>query len=185
METDALRMLADSNLDHVLIALRANDRAFNLRNVLDPWWVFERGGVFVHRRKDGGFSPHTFNNPCVWAHRERLPRFDWLSAGGKRILDMGFEAHIVDRKQHPEDLRLLVDHSVPFAVIAEELWREPLSWSRESLRVFLLSNFKRAVLSYHEDRQLTQAGLRQRMPDGWEIGSDPYARYHAAGIEMA
>lgn len=177
-----LRGLADSYLDHVLIALRANDRAATFRNFLDPWWVFQRGGAFAHHRSDGGFTPHTFNNPCPWSHRDRLAQFDWLSSGAKQILGMGREAKIKDRKQHPEHLRLVVDHAVPFAVIAKELWRQPMAWERENLRDFLNANFRRGVLTLFEDRRLTHLGWRNAMPAGWEFGDDPFARYYAADI---
>lgn len=178
-----LRRLADSYLDHVLIALKAGDVAANLRDFLDPWWVFERGGAFVHRRRGGGYTAHTFNNPCPWSHRERLPRFDWVSIQALRIIEKGREAKIIDRKAHPQSLRLMADHAVPFAVIGTELWSLPAKWDRDRLRVFLRANFRRAILSYDEDRLLTSRGLRDRMPQGWRIGDDPFARYRDAGIE--
>ncbi len=183
--TDRLRLLADSYLDHVLIALEAGDVSAKLRDFLDPWWVFERGGIFVHRRDDGGFTAHTFNNPCGWAHRERLRAFDWVSEGAARILDRGYEARIVNRKQHPVELRLMADHAVPLAVIKAELWRKPQSWSRESLRSFLRQNLRRGVIAFTEDQGLNKRKLRDRMPEDWQMGGDPYARYYAVGIKPA
>lgn len=183
--TEQLRLLADSYLDHVLIALKAGDVSAKLRDFLDPWWVFERGGVFVHSRGDGGFTAHTFNNPCPWTHRDRLRAFDWVSEEAARILDRGYEARIVSRKQHPVELRLMADHAIPLAVIKGELWRDPQSWSRENLRSFLRQNMRRGVIALTEDMSLNKRNLRDRMPGDWQIGGDPYARYHAVGIKPA
>jgi hypothetical protein len=180
-----LRRLADSYLDHTIIALRARDVGANFRDFLDPWWIYERGGEFVHERAGGGFSAHTFNNPCPWTHGRRLRQFDWCSQGADAILALGREAKIIDRKNHPVDRRLIVDHSVPFAVLKSELWRDPDAWTPASLRVFLSSNFKRAVLSSAENARLTHAKLGARMPPGWKLGDDPFARYRAVGIKSA
>lgn len=178
-----LQRLAASYLDHVLIALQAEDFAANMRNFLDPWWIYERGGVFVHKKRGGGYSPHTFNNPCPWTHRERLCAFDWTSAKAKQIIQKGQAARIINRKDHPANLRLMADHAVPFAVIAQQLWRDPCGWTRESLQAFLRLNFKRAVISFEEDQQLNKYGLRDRMPSDWKFGGDPYARYVKIGIK--
>lgn len=183
MNSDPLRGLADSYLDHTIIALKAGDVGANLRDFLDPWWIYDRGGVFVHARDGGGFSAHTFNNPCPWSHRSRLSEFDWCSQGASAILELGRAAQIIDRKTQPKDRRLIVDHSVPFAVLKRELWREPQVWTRENLREFLRHNFKRAVLSFVENRLLTDEKLGARMPEGWKFGDDPFARYHVVGIE--
>ena len=86
MSSEPLQRLADSYLDHVLIALRADDRGVNLRDFLDPWWVYSRGGHFVRHRRGGGYSPYSFNRPCPVEHRQRLLQFDWLSdAASERL----------------------------------------------------------------------------------------------------
>ena len=186
MSAEQLRRLANSYLEHVLLALRAGDTGANFRDFLDPWWVYERGGDFVHLRSDGGFSAHTFNNPCVWAHRTRLLKFDWMSAGAQKIFKMGEAARIRDRSRHPAGLRLIVDHAIPFAVLKQELWRERHSWDLDRLRRFLEENFKRAVLTHAADNQrLNAMRLHQSMPAGWKFGDDPFARYAAAGIQEA
>ena len=79
----------------------------------------------------------------------------------------------------------MVDHSIPIGVIGKVLWADPFSWTRETLREFLLKNYKRAVISYAEDQRLTEYGLRSNMPKGWKLGDDPYARYAEVGIEGA
>ncbi len=39
------------------------------------------------------------------------------------------------------------------------------------------------VMTPEQDRLLTTAWLRQRMPKGWRPGDDPMARYRAAGLD--
>lgn len=40
-----------------------------------------------------------------------------------------------------------------------------------------------AVVTVEEDQALNAAGLRARMPSGWD-GQDVFARYRAAGVEL-
>jgi hypothetical protein len=83
----ACQQLADSYLDHVLIALAAGDPGANLRNFIDPWWIFARGGDLVVHRRKGGYRAREFNRPCAWRERGRLRLFDWLSPGAERICE--------------------------------------------------------------------------------------------------
>jgi hypothetical protein len=39
------------------------------------------------------------------------------------------------------------------------------------------------VVTPAEDRLITNAGCRNKMPDGWTPGDDRYARYRAAGLD--
>jgi hypothetical protein len=184
LDESKLERLAASRLEHVLIALRDGDRAYNIRDVLDPWWCFERGRPFVAHRRDGGYADVEFNKPCAWKCREMLHMFDALSTGAVAIREMGEAVRIVDRKNHPKRLSLIVDHSVPLSVICRHLWASPHSWTVERLRDFLRENFRRAVISYGEDGLLRAGKLSSRMPDGWQFGDDPLARYHEVGIKL-
>ena len=179
-----LRRLADSRLEHVLIALRDGDRAYNVRDVLDPWWCFERGYPFVTVRRDGTYADIQFNKPCAWKWRSVLPQFDALSAGAAAIIGIGESAKIIDRKRHPHQLSLIVDHSVPLRVICDALWEAPQRWTIDSLRNFLNANFRRAVISYEEDDRLNEKQLASAMPAGWHFGDDPLSRYHKAAITL-
>ena len=184
LKDSKLERLAISRLEHVLIALRDDDRAYNVRDVLDPWWCFERGPPFVATRRDGGYGDVQFNKPCAWERGSILRAFDGVSVGAANIIDMGKAARIVDRKNHPKHLSLIVDHSVPVSVICSHLWASPRSWSVERLREFLRENFRRAVISYEEDDLLRANKLSSRMPGSWRFGDDPFARYQEAGIKL-
>lgn len=185
MDEQELLGLAKSQLDHILLALQAGDRGFNLRNFVDTWWSFDRGGAFVSRKRNGGLGAVWFNNPCPWTNRSALRQFDWLSEGADAILRKGEAARIVDRKNHSPEFRLIIEHSVPIAVISRHLWSEPEAWNREQLQELFEKNLKRAVLSKTEDQRINDAGLRSKMPANWHFGDDPFARYREADIAKA
>jgi hypothetical protein len=44
---------------------------------------------------------------------------------------------------------------------------------------------KRAVLSFEENARLNAAKLSSKMPEGWRVGMDPFARYAEVGITRA
>jgi hypothetical protein len=78
---------------------------------------------------------------------------------------------------------LVIEHTEPLSLVMDDLLLldhpEPvdiadLLHQRLSLAV---------VMTPEEHRLLTEAGLRQRMPEGWRPGDDPMARYRAAGLD--
>ena len=175
--------LACSQLDHVLLALRDNDRSYNIRDVLDPWWCYERGLPFTRTQRGGGWTVDQFNKPCAWEERTRLPKFDWISTGAQAIIAQGEQARILNRRTHPPELTLVVDHAVPPKATKQALFANRLSWDGAKPHSFLAHHYKRAVLCSAENRALTGMGYKSSMPDGWSIGGDPYARYDAIGLK--
>ena len=78
------------------------------------------------------------------------------------------------------------EHVIPRLVLAKECH---LMLDRgatdEELAAFLRANVKIVIVSEEERRRMddrTQLRLRQRMPDGWLFGDDPFARLAAADI---
>jgi hypothetical protein len=84
-----------------------------------------------------------------------------------------------DRRPDIKGLRL--EHLVPRGILAREL----LEHDPEDLGVFLDTHFKAAVITSDDDAQLNHHGVRNRMPDGWHLGSDPWVRYEHAGFRRA
>jgi len=76
----------------------------------------------------------------------------------------------------------MYEHAVPAGVLRAEL----LGAGGDEQRVseILLEAGPVAVLLRTEDELLRAAGLGSRMPEGWRIGDDPLARYHAVGIRL-
>lgn len=176
-----LDQLAHSQLEHVLLALRDGDGAYNIRDVLDPWWCYGRGEPFVKLRRGGGYSAIQFNNPCPWEGAAVLHQLNWVSKAAKNLMAVG--QAVKKRKGQPDHLRLIVDHSVPLGYIWEALRASSEPWTADRLRSLLDSCFRRAVLTKAEDKMLTSAKLGSKMPAGWRFGDNPYQRYTAARIE--
>lgn len=78
------------------------------------------------------------------------------------------------------------EHVIPRLVIVAECHRMiERGASDEELASFLRANVKIVVVSEEERRRMDlrgQLNLRQRMPEGWAFGDDPFARLSAAGI---
>ncbi len=162
----------------------------SLRTHLDEWAAFEVGGGLLTR----GMNQRWFNNPCAKSEGVRLLEYmDRLSPAAREICERGARGDPEGKKPErgePAPYRLMVDHSIPIAVLGEEIKRSTQLDTIASLRDFLRLNFRRAVITFAEDGLLNcpqgPAGksLKQRMPDGWKFGDSAYARYRAAGIEI-
>lgn len=162
----------------------------SLRTHLDEWAAFEVGGGLLTR----GMNQRWFNNPCAKSEGARLLEYmDRLSRAAREICERGARGDPGVKKPksgEPAPYRLMVDHSIPIAVLGEEIKRSTEFETIASLRDFLRSSFRRAVITFAEDGLLNRphgsAGksLKQRMPAGWQFGDDPYARYRAAGIVL-
>ena len=79
------------------------------------------------------------------------------------------------------------EHVIPRLMLAEECHRMlDRGATDDELAAFLRDSVKIVIVSDEERRRMddrAQLRLRQRMPDGWSFGDDPFARLAAAGIE--
>lgn len=184
LDQGRLRELANSYLDHVLLIIKYDDQGANLRHFLDPWWSFTQGGPFIHFNGKGRYVQHTLDNPCPIAHHDRLLNLRWISVPAVGVLQRGIRKK--DRKHGDLENRLVVEHAVPFKVIASELFSRDKEWDAPSLEKFLLHHYQRALLTKEEDKLLNEnrggISLRSEMPDDWKLWDDPFARYAARGI---
>jgi hypothetical protein len=96
-----------------------------------------------------------------WSPRARA-RLDGYTPGAKR----------------PDIKGLRFEHLIPRGILAGEL----LDKDRDDLGRFLDEHFKAVVITVDDDRELNRHGMRARMPEGWELGQDPWVRYKAAGF---
>lgn len=81
-------------------------------------------------------------------------------------------------KRPPTD-GLRFEHLIPRGILAEALLTE----TPTDLAGFLDRHFRAAVITVDDDRQLNKAGVRARMPPGWNLGDDPWDRYRAAHLD--
>lgn len=81
------------------------------------------------------------------------------------------------------------EHVIPRLVLCIECHRLIQEEGKSDLEVgrFIADNLKIVLLQEHERSVLDRAkphNLRQRMPDGWKFGDDPFARLRVAGIQF-
>lgn len=179
--SDRLKVLADSYLDHIRIAVEAQDRGAPFRDFLDNWNAFN--AQHEHHRSRGD-RPRWFNNPSALARVQMLDALDFRSAGAGAILEDAARDPATYQRRYAardRDVKLVVDHAVPIGVIVAGLFAGDVELTRESISAYLNRWYRLGLLSHHEDASLNVQGLRSAMPVGWDR-ENPFARYDAAGI---
>lgn len=112
-------------------------------------------------------------NAVEWMYESTLDIS--LRSRGSLHLD---PANKEDRKQ------LDREHSVPFRLTFEELMSLDNPTTGD-IHAVLARNTHLAWVTKAEHQRITEMGLRQDMPVGWNKDADsPLARYEAAGIEL-
>jgi hypothetical protein len=169
---------AEERLVQVIRCAAGED--LRLRTLLDEWAAFTEGNDLVTRNG----RQRWLNYPCPHEHGDRLLKhMDWITPRAKAVLEGG-RAKLPDYKKRPGrpdwEHRLIVDHAVPIKVLKEELRRRE-DWTIASVLEFLAQFYKRGVILKVEDQLLDDAGLKERMPEGWDR-RDPFSRYHAVGL---
>jgi hypothetical protein len=173
------RQLAESYLDHILLALRANDRGAPFRTFFDNWYAFTTSQGHLTR----GGRPIWFNNPCALRHGATLSAMHFASAEAGQVLEqarMQPAAYRLLRSEKNSAVRLMVDHCVPFGVMLDMLFSDTAGWSRERISTFLHHWYRLGVITAREDAALNAAGLKSAMPAGWD--GDHFARYRHVRI---
>lgn len=78
---------------------------------------------------------------------------------------------------------LIHEHIVPLGKLAERALK--LGSSRpDALRKLFEDNCRAALITCKQDKTLNDHKLRDSMPDRWEWGDDPLARYHACNLKL-
>ena len=80
------------------------------------------------------------------------------------------------------DDRLVKDHSIPVAVIRDILIDQK-DKSLLKIEETLSYNYRLGVIAKTDDQELNKQGLRAKMPLGWQVGDNPFARYAEIGLE--
>ncbi len=75
------------------------------------------------------------------------------------------------------------EHAVPAGIVRARLLEiEP---TLNAVQQLLKSSGPVAMILRSEDEKLNKNGLRQKMPENWEWGADPLARYQKVEIQIA
>ena len=157
--------LEQSYLKYILGAVEVRDYSAPFRTFFDNWFAFKEGGSFLNANS----RPHWFNNPKPGQHGEALRSAPFVSVEASRTM-AGLERQ-----------RLVKDHAIPVSVLRDVLFTKSPD-STECVRKILLQFYRFGIITETENRMLTAAGLRSRMPDGWTTVDSPFARYDAVSI---
>lgn len=160
-----INALAISSLKHIQIAVEARDQAAPFRTFLDNFFAYYFGRPFLNQNG----RPHWLNAPCPKRHRDALMNLHFISIPAMRVL-----AGLSDEP-------LVRDHAIPVAVIRDLLMNTPQP-RLEVIECYVRNFYRLGLITRLEDEQLTAAGLRSRMPDGWSPHHGPFCRYNKVGI---
>ena len=81
--------------------------------------------------------------------------------------------------------KLVAEHVTLIGDLVDDLVASVDSLTPRQLVDRLHAEHRFAVITPDEDRLLTEAGVEQAMPPGWQGGHEPWARYLAAGLDPA
>jgi hypothetical protein len=179
--SDRLKVLADSYLDHIRIAIEAGDQGAPFRDFVDNWNAF-RCDHDHHRSR--GDRPRWFNNPSALARVEMLDALDFRSAGAAAIIADAARDPVTYQRRYAardRDVKLVVDHAVPISVMVGALFAGDVEPTREGIGDHLTRWYRLGLISHDEDASLNAKGLRSTMPEAWD-GKSLFARYDAVGI---
>lgn len=182
--SDRLKVLADSYLDHIRIAIEAGDRGAPFRDFVDNWNAF-RSDHDHHRSR--GDRPRWFNNPSALTRVSMLDALDFRSSGAAAIIEEAARDPAAYQRRYQSrerTVKLIVDHAVPIGVMVAALFAGDVELTRDGIRAHLVRWYRLGLLSHDEDARLNALGLRSTMPTGWD-GTDLFARYEAANIATA
>ena len=76
--------------------------------------------------------------------------------------------------------RLIKEHALPVSVIYELLFQESLK--ERDVEEFLINYYRLGVLTFDEDKKLTEAKLKYKMPLEWNKSMNVLYRYKVVGI---
>jgi len=176
--------IAQSYLDHILIALAADDRGAPFRTFIDNWHAFRSGGDHV----TGGDRAKWLNNPCAIARARTLVAMPFISCEAGTILakaQTDAAGYRTCRKGKSSSVRLMVDHAVPLRQIVkmmfDPLQGEEVDRTREGIKRHLERWYHLGLITAGEDALLRGKGFGSSMPDDWNR-QDPFWRYQAVGI---
>lgn len=79
------------------------------------------------------------------------------------------------------DTRLIKEHALPVSVIYELLYKENLKKERD-VEDFLINYYRLGVLTFDEDKKLTEAKLKYKMPLEWNKNMNVLYRYEVVEI---
>ncbi len=112
------------------------------------------------------------------SYRLSAEAFSWFNARG---IDLTKE--YARSRYYGKNSAIMYEHSIPSNIVRSVLLSQDPSES--SIKSVLHSAGDVVVVMRGEDERLAAMGLARKMPQGWEYGDDPHARYAEAGIQLS
>lgn len=77
------------------------------------------------------------------------------------------------------------EHVVPHSIVMNKLLSlDPLT--NENIMSIIQKYYVICAITKEEDKRLNTAGLKSKMPEGWDVGNDNiFARYKSVGISVS
>ena len=111
-------------------------------------------------------------------YRLSAEAFTWFDSRG---IDLTKE--YARSRYYGKNSAVMYEHSIPSNIVRSVLLS--LDPSETSIQSVLHSAGEVVVVMRGEDERLAAMGLARKMPEGWEYGDDPHARYAEAGIKLS
>lgn len=98
----------------------------------------------------------------------------YVSDRGRRLKngDISLQSHMKNELRH--------EHLVPCSVLAKLIHTNQLQ--ENMIYNALIENGIRAIITKEEDKKIDIIKLKSKMPDSWEFGCNPFARYSISQI---
>lgn len=148
-----------------------------VRTVFDEIEAQQRGGRFLKPNGNG-----------YWLNKADLRKASLRPLLLKDFKYCSPDAHAILSDAPPDDdleddVELICEHVIPCSVIETLLKKQHAAQklTPENILEFHARFYRRCLVTKNEDGKLS----RSSMPNGWKIGDDIFARYHAAGFDWA
>ena len=111
-------------------------------------------------------------------YRLSAEAFSWFHSRGIDLMK-----EYARSRYYGKNSAVMYEHSIPSNTVRTVfLSQDP---TESSVRSVLQSAGEVVVVMRDEDERLASIGLAKKMPEGWEYGDDPHARYAKAGIQLS
>ncbi len=78
--------------------------------------------------------------------------------------------------------RFTLEHNVPSSVVLKMIY--DVRYDDKKIKEILEKTSVVTVLTYDEDKLIRDSGYQSKMPEGWKLGDDVFARYRKSGVEV-
>jgi len=146
--------------------------------------IMEFSAAYYSKTKDRKFMDTFFN--ALKSNQDGLIK-STAPIKFKSLLP-GKKLNVGKRKEgskNTKDAGYTKEHLIPTAVIYDAMKDSVFNNNvNDSFDIIMKDNFQ-VLLNSDDDDSINKAGFRDKMPNGWKFGDDPWERYKASGIDLS